>query len=225
MLLVRLSSRLRFLTGGSSDLPVRQRTLRNTIDWSFDLLTPEEQMLFRRLGVFASGCTLEAVEQVAGKGLGTHVVDLMQSLADKSLVQVESRDGEPRFNLLEMLREYAVERLDESGESATLRRRHAEYFASYAERVQPAFSFLERADWTEQLHRERDNIAAALAEARKMDDGALIIRFIGAAAVWLTRLPDAEGWAWLPELLHESPHLRKGSLWQCILVWYAEFCH
>jgi predicted ATPase len=204
ILLARLSSRLNLLTTGASDVPPHQRTLRGAIDWSYNLLTPEEQTLFRRLGVFAGGCTLEPVEEVAGEGLGTPVVDLMQSLADKSLVRVETQDGQPRFTLLEMLREYAVERLEESGESAALRRQHAEYFVSYAERVQPAFSFLERADWTEQLDRERDNIAAALTEARNVDDVALIVRLIGAAAVWLIRLPDAEGWAWLPELFGRS---------------------
>jgi predicted ATPase len=100
VLLARLSSRLGFLTFGSSDLPPKQRTLRGAIDWSYTLLTPEEQTLFRRLGAFAGGCTLEAAERVAGEGLNTTIVDLMQSLADQSLVRVEMQDGEPRFSLL-----------------------------------------------------------------------------------------------------------------------------
>jgi predicted ATPase len=205
VLLARLSSRLNLLTTGASDLPPHQRTLRGAIDWSYALLTPEEQTLFRRLGAFTGGCTLDAAEQVAGESSGTPVVDLMQSLADKSLVRVETQDGQPRFSLLEVLREYAIERLEQSAESVALRRQHAEYFATHVERVQPTFSFQEQADWTEQLDRERDNITAALAEARKMDDAALIIRLIGATAIWLTRVPDAEGWAWLPELFSRRP--------------------
>jgi predicted ATPase len=139
-LLTRLSTRLDVLTDGARDLPTRQRTLRNTIAWSYNLLSSEEQTLFRRLGIFAGGCTLEAAEQVAGDGLYTPVLDLLQSLADKSLVMIDIHDDEPRCSMLETLHQYAIERLEQSGESEILGKRHAHYFASYAESIEPTFS-------------------------------------------------------------------------------------
>ena len=114
-ILERLERRLPLLTGGARDLPERQRTLRATIEWSHELLTPEEQRLFARLAVFSGGCTLEAAEQVADAEL-----DTLQSLVDKSLV----RSSGGRYWMLETIREYAAEQLEQSGEAEELRRRH-----------------------------------------------------------------------------------------------------
>src|SRR6202044_328220 len=126
----RLGSRLQLLTGGARDLPARQQTIRQAIDWSYDLLSAPEQKLFRRLSVFLSGCTLEAVESVcdAKQDLGLDVLDGMASLADKSLVrQIEQTDGEPGFAMLETIREYARGKMTESGEEPLIRRSHAAY--------------------------------------------------------------------------------------------------
>ena len=119
-LLQRLDRRLLLLRGGARDAPERQRTLRATIDWSYDLLEPEEQRLFARLAVFAGGCTIEAAESVCGDDRADlEVVDGLASLTDKGLARLEGTDEEPRFTMLETIREYAAERLQES---ATRRR-------------------------------------------------------------------------------------------------------
>jgi predicted ATPase/class 3 adenylate cyclase len=123
-MLERLDRALPLLTGGARDAPERQQTLRATIGWSYDLLAPKEQEAFRRLGVFSGGCTLEAAELVAGADL-----DVLQSLVEKSLVRF---DGE-RHSLLETIREYALERLEEAGEADELRRAHAAFFLALAE--------------------------------------------------------------------------------------------
>ena len=115
----RLESRLQLLTGGARDLPARQQTLRGAMDWSYGLLTPEEQTLFRRLSVFVGGCTLEAVEAVCDtrQDLGLDVLDGMASMVDKSLAQQsEQSSGEPRFVMLETIREYGLEQLAASSE-------------------------------------------------------------------------------------------------------------
>ena len=158
-LLARLSDRLRLLTGGARDLPERQRTMRDTIAWSHDLLTADEQVLFRRLGVFAGGFTLEAAEAVAGpegqsRGGESRVsgptgatpsvapspcsalpvVDLVGSLVDQSLLRRDVEPGrEPRYLMLETVREFALDRLEESGEAEAMRERHADYFTGRAE--------------------------------------------------------------------------------------------
>ena len=112
-LLARLDERLKLLTGGARDVPARQRTLRDAIAWSHDLLSPHEQALFRRLGVFAGGCTLEAVEAVGNADGELDTLEGMASLIDKSLLrQIEGADDEPRFAMLETIREFGLERLE-----------------------------------------------------------------------------------------------------------------
>ncbi|HET9495838.1 MAG TPA: helix-turn-helix domain-containing protein, partial [Chloroflexia bacterium] len=129
-LLARLSQRLQVLTGGAADLPTRQQTLRSAIDWSYEGLEVEEKVLFARMGVFAGGASLHAVEHVAGPigGMASDFLDCITSLIDKSLVKRrEEADGELRFYMLETIREYALERLAESGETPDITRKHAEY--------------------------------------------------------------------------------------------------
>ena len=150
------SSRLTLLTGGARDLPARQQTIRNTIDWSYDLLDAGEQTLFARLGVFVGGCTLEAAEAVcnADGDLPMDVVDGLAALVDKSLLrQDEELDGEPRFVMLETIREYALEQLEASGEAEALRRQHADYFLALAETAEPWLRFMqpEREPWMARL--------------------------------------------------------------------------
>jgi predicted ATPase/class 3 adenylate cyclase len=152
-ILERLEQRLGLLTGGARDQPERQRTLRATIEWSYDLLNEEEQGLFARLAVFRGGCTLEAAEEIVAADL-----DTLQSLVDKSLVRVGEGD---RFWMLETIREFAAERLEVSGEADEQRRRHAEHFLALAEETEPLAREVDTPT-LELLEREADNLRAAL---------------------------------------------------------------
>ena len=164
-MLTRLASRLQLLTGGSRDLPQRQQTLRAAIDWSYDLLDAAEQKLFRRLSVFVGGCTLEGAEAVCDtKGdLDLDLLDGMASMVDKSLVQqVEPARGESRFAMLETIREYALEKLEASGEEALTKRAHAAYCLVLAEEEATEQSGAEGSEWLERFASEHDNFRAAL---------------------------------------------------------------
>ena len=164
-MLARLQSRLQLLTAGARDLPERQQTLRKTIDWSYDLLNESEQKLLRRLGVFLGGCTLEAAEAVGDTrgDLGAGIFDVMASLVDKSLIlQTEHGGDEPRFAMLETIREYCLERLTECGEAAAVRRAHAAYCLVLAEEGNPDLDETERATWLARCDIEHDNFRAAL---------------------------------------------------------------
>ncbi len=142
-LLARLSQGLAVLTSGARDAPLRQQTLRNTIAWSYELLSVEEQRLFRRLSVFVGGCTLEAAEVVcnAATDLGLEVLEGVASLLDKSLLQqVEQTTGEPRLAMLETLREYGREALASGGETQVTHQAHASYYLALAEQAEPEFN-------------------------------------------------------------------------------------
>ncbi len=161
----RLASRLQLLTGGARDMPQRQQTLRAAMDWSYDLLSAAEQKLFRRLSVFVGGCNLEGVEAVCDtKGdLDLDLLDGMASMVDKSLVQqVEQAKGESRFVMLETIREYALEKLEASGEEALTKRAHAAYCLVLAEEEATEQSGAEGAEWLERFAFEHDNFRAAL---------------------------------------------------------------
>jgi tetratricopeptide (TPR) repeat protein len=153
------------LTGGALDLPERQQTLRKTIDWSHDLLNESESKLFRRLASFSGGWTLEAAEAVCNTSddLGVDVLDGISSLADKNLIQTVDRAGlEPRFAMLETVRDYALERLIENSEDWAVRRSHAAYCLVLAEEGNPELSPVERARWLMQCDAEIDNFRYAL---------------------------------------------------------------
>lgn len=164
-ILDRLQSRLQLLTGGALDLPERQQTLRNTIDWSHGLLNAAEQTLFRRFAVFTGGGTMEAAEAVCNTGhdLGIDLFDGLSSLVDKNLIQrVDLPDAEPRFTTLETIREYAVERLVSSGEEAATRRAHSAYCLVLAEEGNPELNPTERGMWLSRCDLEIDNFRSAL---------------------------------------------------------------
>jgi len=164
-LLTRLASRLQVLTGGARDLPRRQQTLRAAMDWSYDLLSAAEQKLFRRLSVFVGGCNLEGVEAVCDtKGdLNLDLLDGMASMVDKSLVQqVERANGETRFVMLETIREYALEKLEVSGEEALTKRAHAAYCLVLAEEEATEPSGVQGTGWLERFALEHDNFRAGL---------------------------------------------------------------
>ncbi len=172
-LLARLERRLPVLSGGPRDAPERQRTLRAMIAWSHELLTPEEQTLFRRLGVFVGSATLETIEAVCDTDL-----DLLASLVDKSLVRVRDDD---RYWMLETIREFALERLDESREADDVRRRHAEHFLALAEEAEPHLRGASET-WLELVDREHDNLRAALDQLGACGEAQLALRL--AAAMW-----------------------------------------
>ena len=164
-ILDRLQSRLELLTSGASDLPDRQRTLRRTIDWSYDLLSQAEQRLFWRIASFVGGATPEAVEAVCNTrlDLGIAVFDGLSSLLDKSLIQrVDQNESEPRFTMLETIREYALERLNLSGEGPSTRRSHAAYFLVLATEGNPELDPIARTEWLARCDAEIDNFRAAL---------------------------------------------------------------
>jgi predicted ATPase/DNA-binding winged helix-turn-helix (wHTH) protein len=174
-ILDRLQSRLELLTTGASDLPDRQKTLRRTIDWSYDLLSKEEQKLFWRFAAFVGGATLEAVEAVCDTrlDLGVNIFDGLTSLLDKNLIQrVDQNESEPRFTMLETIREYALERLTLSGEAPSTRQSHAAYCMVLAEEGNPELDPIARTEWVARCDAEIDNFRAALDwlfEQRELD--------------------------------------------------------
>ena len=159
------------------DVPERHRGLRAAIGWSYELLEPDEQMLFTRLAVFAGGWTLAAAESVCGEGLD--VVDGLSSLVDASLVRVDGTDDEPRFAMLETIREYAAELLDASDESEGCRFRHVAYFLSLAEEAEPNLRE-SPGEWLERLELEHNNLGAALDRDSAADEHATRL----AGALW-----------------------------------------
>ncbi|HEY1437015.1 MAG TPA: tetratricopeptide repeat protein [Casimicrobiaceae bacterium] len=204
-MLVELSHRLTFLKGGARDLPARQKTLRGAIDWSHDLLTRDERKLFRRLGVFVGGCALEAIEAVCNIENDLSVLEIMESLIGKSLVNETETHGEPRFSMLETIREYAGERLNATGEVERVRERHRDYFLALAEEAEPKLIGAEQARWLQRLEDEHENLRAglnwSLAEARA--EGSL--RLCGALQrFWWTRGHLAEGGEWCVRVLGKA---------------------
>jgi predicted ATPase/class 3 adenylate cyclase len=190
-ILERISGRLDLLKGGR-DADPRQLTLRATIAWSYDLLSHEEQRLFARLSVFAGGCTLEAAEAVADADL-----EMLQSLVDKSLV----RHSNERFSMLETIREYAVERLQDSGEAEELQRRHGEHFLALAEEAYPNLKGSPKV-WLDRLEAEQDNLRAALDRLEATGESELALQLAGALyRYWYMRGHLGEGWRRLDGLL------------------------
>lgn len=205
----RLEDRFRFLaTGPRGGLPHHQ-TLQAAMDWSYDLLSDEERMLFRRLAVFIGGFRLEAAEGAcAGQGIETSdVLDLLARLVDKSLVAVdEVGAGDVRYRLLETVRQYALDRLRASGEVDPLRARHRDFFLAFAERVEPELQGPRQKEWLDQLEAEHDNFRAAL-EWSRMDPGGgeAGLRLAGALSwFWEVRGYWAEGHAWLMDMLSRT---------------------
>jgi predicted ATPase/class 3 adenylate cyclase len=204
-ILTRMEHRLEFLTGGGRDLPARQQTLRNAIAWSYDLLDETEQKLFRRLSAFVGGCTVEAAEAVV-EDYPTHgsILDRLESLLDKSLLQeVEGTNSELRFMMLETLREFALEQLEASGEQATIRRRHADYFLSIAEETEVRLESAGQIEWINRMEQEHGNFRAALEWSKTADGTAeTCLRLASALGLfWEARGYYSEGRKLLADLL------------------------
>ena len=205
-LLARLDRSLAMLTGGARDVPARQQTLRGAVEWSYNLLTEVERTLFRRLAVFHGGWTIDASQSVCdpGRELAPDMVEVLLSFVDKSLVRRDDVDlGEPRFRMLETIREYAAERLDDAADSESVHARHAEFVAELLgsddfERLGSA----EQAAWLQRMELERENIRAALAWAPDHGQATLALRTAGSLwRFWEKRGHIAEGRAELASLL------------------------
>jgi predicted ATPase len=217
-MLARLDRRLPLLTGGARDLPARQRTLRDAIAWSYDLLTPDEQDLFRRLSIFVGGCSFETAAATAVAEIGDRrwalspeeALDAVESLMAKSLLRRLPGQGTAlRFTMLETVREYGLERLQAAGELHALRRWHAGYFLALAEDAEPRLRGPELRAWLDRLEAEHANLRAALEWSLTEDqqsDAAL--RLSGALAwFWVSRAYISEGHRWLDRALAGSlPH-------------------
>ena len=204
LMLTRLASRLQLLTGGARDLPQRQQTLRAAIDWSYDLLSAAEQKLFRRLSVFVGGCNLEGVEAVcdAKADLDLGLLDGMASMVDKSLVQqVEPAKGESRFVMLDTIREYALEKLEASGEQLLTKRAHAAYCLVLAEEATEEIG-AQAVEWQERFGIEHENFRAGLEWLTETGDAEWGLR-LGTALFrfWEIREHLAEGRDRLGKLL------------------------
>jgi non-specific serine/threonine protein kinase len=196
-ILERLTDSLGLLTRGGRTAVPRQRTLKGTLDWSYDLLSEPERVLFGRLSTFAGGWTLEALE-VVGSGGGVEegeVLDLLSGLVEKSLVVAKGSDeAGMRYRLLEPVRQYALERLEESGEAEAAKRAHAQHFLAMAEEAEPELLGPRETEWYDRLEQEHDNIRVALSWSLEGADPELGVRLAG--AIW---------WFW-----HRHGHLSEG---------------
>lgn len=207
-LLQRISDRLQFLTGGPRDAPERHRTLRALLTWSHELLNAETRMLFRRLGVFVGGGSLEAIARICNPtgDLGEQVEDLVSQLVDQSLVRIESGpDGEPRVRMLQTIREFSREQLERSGEAETIRRTHASYFASLTEGIPFRYwntGTPESERLTRRFFPDQANFLAALDFLYGQEDKSDAVSFVHALSVfWLEIGEYRNGLAWIERIL------------------------
>ncbi len=213
-LLARITNRLTLLTSGARDYPERSRTIRATVAWSHDLLSATEQVVFRRLGVFAGGFTLSAAECVVTTAVATgdtaenvadpalEVLEGVASLVEQSLlVRRPDQGGEPRFGMLETIREYALERLVESGEVDAAKRAHATTYLDIAERAEAGFFAGADLPWLDLFASEHDNFRAALAWCLDRREIATAQRFTALTPFWFIRGHLTEGRAWTERIL------------------------
>src|SRR5579875_1389423 len=214
-ILVRLQSRLSFLTGGARNLPARQQTLRKTLDWSYDLLSEREQRFFRQLGVLVGNWSLEAASTIGSSNEGTQVtvaavldegetLELLTSLVDKSLVRVveDAASGETRFILLETIREYALDSLESHGEREGAQRRHAQFYLQLAGEVEPELYGAGQRAALARLDREMANLWAAMRRVVAAGEVELALRLASALSGFLQmRGSLSEGHNWIEEVL------------------------
>ena len=206
----RLADRFGLLVGGSRTVQRRQQTLKAALDWSYDLLAAREQVIYRRLAVFARGFSLEAAEAVGADEFiqQSEILALVAALVDKSLLLAEDQDGVARYRFLNTIRLYGLERLNKSADAAQVRRRHARYFLALSETAEPELHGSQQTVWLAQLEREHDNLRAALAwsldTANQADDD-IALRLAGALAwFWRVRGHLTEGRRWLEAVLAQD---------------------
>jgi predicted ATPase/DNA-binding SARP family transcriptional activator len=218
----RLGDSLRLLTAGSRTATPRHRTLRGTLDWSYELLSEPERKLFRRLSAFAGGWTLKAAEVVGAENAIEEgdVLDLLSRLVDKSLVMSGASpeaEGTPRYRMLEPVRQYAREKLEESGEAAAARQRHAEHYLALAETAEPELGGRNQPEWLDRLETEHANLRAALGWSLQQPKAELGLRLAAALALfWHTHGHLSEGRACLERAISASsttaPHTTAKTL-------------
>jgi len=214
---IRLQDRFRLLTGGSRTALPRQQTLRATLDWSYDLLAEPERALLRRVSVFTGGFKLEAAEAVCGWDplVPDEVLDLVASLGGKSLLVINEQNAQPRYGLLDTIREYASGRAS-GAEKDELNERHRHYFLTLAEDAEPRLRGPDQLLWLERLDGELDNLRAAFKCSQERDDADLALRFATALGLfWRARGRFSEGREWLERVLHTvkgSPALHAKAL-------------
>jgi predicted ATPase/class 3 adenylate cyclase len=212
VLLERLDERLALLTSGLRDTDERQQTLRKTIEWSYDLLNDADRSLFGRLSVFVDGCRLDAAEAVCGAG-----IDALQSLIEKSLLRRRSDDDvEPRYWMLETIREYALGRLRSTGTAEQMLRAHADYFLRLAEDAEARSGKPDASDAYRTLERDRENLRLALSYLSESESKALFVRLAAALGhFWAIRSDVSEGRRWLEAALAvdvDEPYARQEAL-------------
>ena len=204
-MLGRLSARLPILTGGARNLPVRQQTLRGAIAWSYELLAPADQALYRRLAVFSGGATLEAIEQVmVGESDDLDVLDVLdgiERLVDHSLLRQDEDAGEPRFSMFETIREFGLERLADAGEIHEARHRHAAWIHAIVSEYRYEMDSLEFADWLGRVDAEQDNLRSALAWTLEHDPATAAGIGGYAGRFWQWRCHYREGHDWIERVL------------------------
>lgn len=220
-LLTHMSDRLRLLRGGARDLPTRQRTMREAIAWSYDLLTTEQQALFRRLAVFTGGFTLDAAETVSQSfdDAGDDVLDTLGVLMDASLLKAEGVSDQPRFGMFETIREFALDRLRASGEEDAVRKRHAVWCLALAEQEPPLWEGELVPGLHDRLETDHDNVRAALAWLEVVGDGETALRITGALGTfWLTRGYLGEGRRWVARALKQRDGVETGVVARALLT-------
>jgi len=229
-LLARLHHTLPLLMGGARDVPARQQTLRSAIAWSYGLLDQGERALFCRLAVFAGGCTLEAAEAVCTP-LGTWDVDVFEglgSLVEKNLLRAQEAEGEPRFTMLETIREFAQEELEDSGEAQALQERHAAYFLQWAREAYQGSMGPDQVVWLKRQEREHDNLRAALTWLYQTADlERASILAVALQCLWLDHCHHAEAATWFDQLLSAEGSVSKPARARLLLSarWFTGRVH
>jgi predicted ATPase len=226
-ILARLEKRLPFLTSGAPGLPERQQTLRNTIAWSYELLSKDEQRLFRRLAVFSGGFTLDAAEAICAdvEPIITNPLDGLAGLADKGMIAIpdDSNEGEaePRFRMLETIREFALEQLEAGGEAEAARYGHARRVLAETERAETIYLRGDNTPWLTRIVAEQENIRAALAWFIERQDADCALK-LSAASIWLwfVRGQFREGRSWIDQVL-AAPWAAVCSVARCRALYAA----
>lgn len=217
-----LADRFRLLKGGDRTVLPRQQTLRATMDWSYSLLTAEEQAVLRRLSAFAGGFTLEAADAVAAGGdvPAAAVPEAIAQLIDKSLVAFDARNE--RYSMLETVRQYALERSVEADEETSTRDRHLAHFVALTEQAGKEMNGLRQTHWLMRLDAERDNILQAFARAREIPDGDIGLRLVHGLDTWIYA-KDVELWLSIAKEALAHPRATPDGMWRCRALYVASF--
>ncbi len=194
----KLENRLNLLTGGARDLPERQKTMRGAVQWSYDLLAEDEKAAFRELSVFSGGFRIESAEFVCSPPAESDLLDIIGSLIDKSLlIQKEMADGESRFRMLEVVRDFALEMLEAEGEVAAARQRHAEFFVDLSQTAEPLLQGAQSEKWLKTLEEDHDNLRAAMNWSLAEKPELAIRLAVALRNYWLVKSHLTEGFRWL----------------------------